>query len=512
MEPNMKVIKFFSSLLSINCYKRFSIVSLLCISCFTILIILNLIGCQSANKVKTITGTYAAWKNPFELRMIEEQDSTFKGIVKWVKNDCWTYIEGEFIGTDSLVYRQLDNAFGFGIVINDQWPAKISGDSISGKWIHPTHDASGNPYRGKIVVNGPPLSNIEKDVWKIYKNEKSLKMENKKLQDQIFTIRRQMRELNTEKSPQLDSLKNLRGNYAIQLLKSAKPFYQNPKYNAEYTTLIQRELNIRLRENFMDTKLDSSQISEINTLIEENPEGSMIHFRLNQILNEQTLSKVNSREDYFLKRKEFLLGFIDKKMHPQEMISYLFDFTYDVYQQDPSYYKTLMEKVNLLQEKFSEKDMDGINMLVSVIGRINQASKLSVGTSAPDFSAKALNGQHVILSSFKGKVVCLDFWASWCGPCRASTPRLKKIQTQFADQIVMLGVALEDSADTKKYIEENEIGWLNISAPDDEDDRFRDLYGINGIPTMFLIDKEGKIAHRLHPLDEELEKKISDLL
>ncbi len=478
---------------------------------------LNLHGCSKGQKgIKTIIGTYAEWENPFELRMIEEQDSTFKGIVKWNKNDCWTYIQGQYFGKDSLVFSQLDNAMGFGIVLNDQWPAKIHGDSISGKWLHPSNQASGNPYQGKIIEQGPPLSEIEKEVWKLYKKEKTLKIEHANLQTQIFDIWRQSREKKQDVPFQTDSLESLRGKYAIRLINSFDPVYKKFIYGID-STLINKELSARLHENFKRTKLDSLQKSQIIALIKQNPEGSVIYYRLNRILHEQKLRELrflpkgDFREAYSKEKREFLLKFFEEDMHPFEELSYLFDFAHTVYQNDPTYYTALMEKVHRLKEKTPENLNKYIEKLFSIINRIDRESSLSVGTLAPDFSAKTLKGQDIKLSSFKGKVVCLEFWASWCGPCRTSTPKLKEIQKQFSENLVMIGIALEDSSSAKKYINENEIDWLNI-ATEEKDKWFMSLYGINGVPTMFLIDKQGKVAHRLHPLDKELKKKIEDLI
>ena len=92
----------------------------------SLIVLILITGCREAPKnIKTISGTYAPWKDPFELRVVEQNDSSFSGILKWTENDCWTYAEGEFIGNDSLTFRQLHNIIGHGVVLDDQFPAVI---------------------------------------------------------------------------------------------------------------------------------------------------------------------------------------------------------------------------------------------------------------------------------------------------------------------------------------------------------------------------------------------------
>ena len=483
---------------------------------FISLIVLILItGCRESPKnIKTISGTYAPWKDPFELRVVEQNDSSFSGILKWTENDCWTYAEGEFIGNDSLTFRQLHNIIGHGVVLDDQFPAKISGDSIKGKWLHPTNPYSGNPYEGKIFENGDPLSEFENDVLELYGNEKAIRTELSNLDKKRYTMIIEVQQKKEKKSPQIDSLQHLQVDLAFKLLESVQPFYR--KYNhSKDSLLIDKEMTGRLSRYFHTVKLDSMQLSRIHTILNNNPEGSAIHYRISRIVNNQEILQIieskeeNLQEKYLEARKTFLLSFADKKIHLLEEIHYLFDFAHGLYQYDQSYYTFMMERANRLRGRIPDRE---IELLESVINRIDQSAKLAIGSSAPDFSARNLNGEEIVLSSFKGKVVCLEFWASWCGPCRSSTPVLKEIHKEFSGDIVMIGIALEDASDAQKYIKEYEIAWINIAASEKGDEYFQNLYGINGIPTLILIDKDSKIAYRTHPLDKELKNKIKELL
>ncbi|HLG17739.1 MAG TPA: redoxin domain-containing protein [Blastocatellia bacterium] len=131
---------------------------------------------------------------------------------------------------------------------------------------------------------------------------------------------------------------------------------------------------------------------------------------------------------------------------------------------------------------------------------------------APGFSVTTLDGRKVSLDSFRGKVVMLDFWATWCGPCLVEMPSVKRLWERFSgEDFVILGVSLDrDFGSLKSYIKEEEIGWPQYF---DEEWRIATLYSVNAIPATFLIDQDGIIrgvglrGGRLAGKIEELLKK-----
>ena len=125
-----------------------------------------------------------------------------------------------------------------------------------------------------------------------------------------------------------------------------------------------------------------------------------------------------------------------------------------------------------------------------------------VGQRAPDFTLSSLAGRKVSLSDFHGKVVILDFWATWCGPCRASMPGLEALRTRYQDKgLVMVSVSLDRRGeDAKSYLEKNDyeklIGlWESLSAAK----QVASQYGVFGIPRTFVIDRQGIIRYCGHP-------------
>lgn len=120
---------------------------------------------------------------------------------------------------------------------------------------------------------------------------------------------------------------------------------------------------------------------------------------------------------------------------------------------------------------------------------------------APDFTAYDMAGKKVKLSDYRGKVVVLDFWASWCGPCKASMPHAQEVATTYAKQgVVVLASGTSDKrADFEKYVKENKEKYPNLIWTHDKAERgderaSKALYGVLGIPTQFIIDRKGRVV------------------
>jgi thiol-disulfide isomerase/thioredoxin len=130
------------------------------------------------------------------------------------------------------------------------------------------------------------------------------------------------------------------------------------------------------------------------------------------------------------------------------------------------------------------------------IGQIaSQFGTAIEGAPAPEIALEDQNGNIVKLSSLKGKVVLIDFWASWCGPCRRENPHVKKVYDKYKDKgFEIFGVSLDNN---KKgwlaAIEKDNLTWYHVSDLQGWSSSAAKLYGVRGIPKTFLLDKDGNI-------------------
>ena len=140
-------------------------------------------------------------------------------------------------------------------------------------------------------------------------------------------------------------------------------------------------------------------------------------------------------------------------------------------------------------------------------------AQLPTGRPGPDISLPDSNGRTISLNQLQGKVVLIDFWASWCAPCRENNPRLAKIYSQWhAQGFEILGISLDKRVDNwKKAIMEDHLDWLQVIDVKALQSTVADSYHVNGIPASFLMDKHG-ILVRINPEGRMLESEIRRLL
>ncbi len=138
---------------------------------------------------------------------------------------------------------------------------------------------------------------------------------------------------------------------------------------------------------------------------------------------------------------------------------------------------------------------------------------VKVGEMAPDFSAKNPDGTVVSLKQSLGKVTVIDFWASWCGPCRKENPAVVALYNEFhAKGLNIIGVSLDkDAAKWKEAIAKDKLTWAQVSNLKEFNDPIALQYNIEQIPTTFLLDSKGKIVAK-DLRGAELKAKVAELL
>ena len=140
-------------------------------------------------------------------------------------------------------------------------------------------------------------------------------------------------------------------------------------------------------------------------------------------------------------------------------------------------------------------------------------AQLKKGVAAPDITLSNTKDSLVSLSSFKGKVVLLDFWASWCGPCRESNPKLVKLYDEFKNQgFEIVAVSLDQNRKAwLQAVKQDGLAYTQLLDPRGSSSEIANRYGIYQIPTSYLIDKQGRLQNKdLH--GDMLRNKVKDLL
>lgn len=190
---------------------------------------------------------------------------------------------------------------------------------------------------------------------------------------------------------------------------------------------------------------------------------------------------------------------------------------------DPSILIQQKQVISNVEKRFPENNL--VRSLGARISEIEQQASaggggdeenmtaVKVGDVAPDFSLPDPSGKNIKLSSFRGKYVLVDFWASWCKPCRMENPNVVKAYQQYKNKnFTILGVSLDKKKEAwVQAIQADGLSWNHVSDLKFWDSAVVPLFGINAIPTNFLLDPQGKIiAANLR--GDALERKLQEVV
>lgn len=283
------------------------------------------------------------------------------------------------------------------------------------------------------------------------------------------------------------------------------------------------EIASSLSQNFymiIDTKLDTSEIRANSQNLE---------FAGTEDVNGEKCYKVTQKGEghgefkveniYYFSTKDKLMKKYSSKIHNKEnklVQSISFEIS-DLKLNNSIDNKLFTQNIDSVAYKLTNLDLTH-NMDDPHKAMENMESEdnglLKTGTVAPDWTLSDPSGKKVSLSQFRGKIVLLDFWATWCNPCKMVMPALQKLHKKYADKgLVVIGInSFERDGDPVKYMKDQKYDYMLLLKGDE----VATNYKVESIPSMYIIDKNGKIAHTelgaIPNLEEKLDAKIQQLL
>lgn len=249
---------------------------------------------------------------------------------------------------------------------------------------------------------------------------------------------------------------------------------------------------------------DSQLFRQLNKMVNESRQKEMaLSEQFNKAISEGKTDEAEGYRQQYLAMQKELKQFLAQ--HPGSVVSAFGTLNLINPQTDFAF-------ADSMATLYSEKIPDS-KYTAMLNKRLESMRSTAIGSVAPDFSLPTPEGGSIALSSLRGKYVLIDFWASWCGPCRKENPNVVRMYNQYKDKgFEIFGVSLDQSREKwLKAIADDKLTWPHVSDLKGWESAAAQLYQVDAIPQTILLDKEGKIiAKGLR--GEELEAKIASLV
>ncbi|MCS7003748.1 MAG: redoxin family protein [Cytophagales bacterium] len=296
------------------------------------------------------------------------------------------------------------------------------------------------------------------------------------------------------------------GNFSLRV-KVKEPDFYLVKLGSVEQTLFLRNTNVFLKFS----SNDSLQI--------EGSPDTEIYLAFRSLEKELEKQYEEIRNAYYEGKKNESQADADYKVFKEELNRKVFSF---VKQYDTSLIVILALQLLDLDEKASEayayaeklaKLYPNSTVAASFKNRLARMKQLDIGQIPPDISLPAPDGKQIALSSLRGKVVLIDFWASWCTPCRQEAPYVVEAYKKYKNKgFEIYGVSLDrDKESWLQAIREDKMTWLHVSDLKFWNSAVVELYNLQGIPQTILLDREGKIIAK-NLRGKALEAKLKEIL
>lgn len=271
--------------------------------------------------------------------------------------------------------------------------------------------------------------------------------------------------------------------------------------HSEYMLIAKNGDNIKLEANLTDETMaykisgadEADKLQELNkTKNEFIAKNAAIEAQFQENVAKEPQSRqaiINQMTPAMLKAKEDLVNYILK--FAMDNTSSLAGF-YAINSLNASDYETeLLAYADKIKSNFNKNQA-----VTDFLIRMAKLRSVQIGQVAPDFTMNTIDGKTIKLSSLRGKYVMIDFWASWCQPCRQENPNVVNMYKKYKDRnFTILGISLDkDPVAWKQAVDADGLTWTHASELKDFDSPTVRAYQVDGIPANFILDAQGKIV------------------